>query len=187
MLRQVEVGGDVTTLDLSSLISQSEYQVTVTPGYQSGPGQAMTGSAITGEETFSLFYFNLKAGRWTSDPCAPSLLLFLLLCFLFLDRCGSCPKEPAVFRGGPDLFQSLLGPRSSGRGTLPHWLGQEGRQQLPVRKSIYFLLVSRRDVSQRNEKLLELLEKVLVFSWSVYEGLTDDLLESGSVVTVISI
>lgn len=149
------MGGDVTTLDLSSLISQSEYQVSVTPVYQSGPGQAMKGTAITGEEPLPLFYVSLKPSRWTSDPCVPFLLPFLLLCFLLMDRCGSCPKEPAVFRSGPDFLQSLLGPRSPRRGTLPHWLVQKGRKQLRVRKSIFLLLVSRLDVLQRNEKLLE--------------------------------
>lgn len=61
MVLQVEVGGDVTTLDLSGLISQNEYQVSVTPGYDSGPGQTMEGTAITGEETLYFFLFQTEA------------------------------------------------------------------------------------------------------------------------------
>ncbi|KAM4632936.1 collagen alpha-1(XII) chain isoform 4-T5 [Polymixia lowei] len=46
-LKEVEVNGDVTTLDLSSLISQTEYDVAVTPIYAEGPGTPMLGHAIT--------------------------------------------------------------------------------------------------------------------------------------------
>ncbi|XP_035534688.1 collagen alpha-1(XII) chain isoform X2 [Morone saxatilis] len=46
-LKEVEVNGDITTLDLSSLISQTEYDVAVTPVYDDGPGTPMLGSAIT--------------------------------------------------------------------------------------------------------------------------------------------
>ncbi|XP_051264915.1 collagen alpha-1(XII) chain isoform X3 [Dicentrarchus labrax] len=46
-LKEVEVNGDITTLDLSSLISQTEYDVAVTPVYDEGPGTPMLGSAIT--------------------------------------------------------------------------------------------------------------------------------------------
>ncbi|XP_053193439.1 collagen alpha-1(XII) chain [Scomber japonicus] len=47
-LKEVGVNGDVTTLDLSSLISQTEYDVAVTPVYAEGPGTPMLGSATTG-------------------------------------------------------------------------------------------------------------------------------------------
>uniref|UniRef100_A0A3B4BYX3 Collagen alpha-1(XII) chain n=1 Tax=Pygocentrus nattereri TaxID=42514 RepID=A0A3B4BYX3_PYGNA len=45
--KEVEVGGDVTTLPLTSLRSQTEYDVTVTPVYDEGPGNRMIGSEIT--------------------------------------------------------------------------------------------------------------------------------------------
>ncbi|XP_029902398.1 collagen alpha-1(XIV) chain-like [Myripristis murdjan] len=46
--KQVEVNGEVTTLSLSRLISQTEYDVTITPVYTEGPGTVMAGQAITG-------------------------------------------------------------------------------------------------------------------------------------------
>ncbi|XP_069371492.1 collagen alpha-1(XII) chain isoform X2 [Paralichthys olivaceus] len=46
-LKEAEVNGDITTLDLTSLISQTEYDVAVTPMYDEGPGTTMIGSAIT--------------------------------------------------------------------------------------------------------------------------------------------
>nr|XP_029137515.1 collagen alpha-1(XII) chain-like [Labrus bergylta] len=46
-LKEAEVDGGTTTLDLSSLISQTEYDVAVTPVYDEGPGTVMLGSAIT--------------------------------------------------------------------------------------------------------------------------------------------
>ncbi|XP_071323618.1 collagen alpha-1(XII) chain isoform X2 [Trachinotus anak] len=46
-IKDVEVNGDITTLDLSSLISQTEYDVAVTPIYDEGPGSPMLGTAIT--------------------------------------------------------------------------------------------------------------------------------------------
>uniref|UniRef100_A0A4W6EWK5 Collagen alpha-1(XII) chain n=1 Tax=Lates calcarifer TaxID=8187 RepID=A0A4W6EWK5_LATCA len=42
-----EVSGDITTLDLSNLVSQTEYDVAVTPVYDEGPAAPMLGSAIT--------------------------------------------------------------------------------------------------------------------------------------------
>uniref|UniRef100_H2MS91 Collagen alpha-1(XII) chain n=1 Tax=Oryzias latipes TaxID=8090 RepID=H2MS91_ORYLA len=46
-MKEVEVNGDITTLDLSSLISQTEYDVAVVPVYDAGTGAPMLGSAIT--------------------------------------------------------------------------------------------------------------------------------------------
>ncbi|ROL43009.1 Collagen alpha-1(XII) chain [Anabarilius grahami] len=46
-LKEVEVNGDITTLVLTSLRSQTEYDVAVTPIYDEGPGNTMIGSAIT--------------------------------------------------------------------------------------------------------------------------------------------
>ncbi|KAM3861132.1 collagen alpha-1(XII) chain-like [Diretmus argenteus] len=45
--KEVEVNGDITTLDLTSLISQTEYDVAVTPIYDEGPSNPMLGQAIT--------------------------------------------------------------------------------------------------------------------------------------------
>ncbi|CAK6977127.1 collagen alpha-1(XII) chain isoform X7 [Scomber scombrus] len=47
-LKEVDVNGDVTTLDLSGLFSQTEYDVAVTPVYAEGPGTPMLGTATTG-------------------------------------------------------------------------------------------------------------------------------------------
>lgn len=49
-LLQVEVNGDITTLQLTSLISQTEYDVAVTPMYDEGPTAPMLGTAITGPD-----------------------------------------------------------------------------------------------------------------------------------------
>uniref|UniRef100_A0A671SI91 Collagen alpha-1(XII) chain n=1 Tax=Sinocyclocheilus anshuiensis TaxID=1608454 RepID=A0A671SI91_9TELE len=46
-LKEVEVNGDITTLVLTSLRSQTEYDVAVTPVYDEGPGNPMLGNAIT--------------------------------------------------------------------------------------------------------------------------------------------
>ncbi|XP_029705380.1 collagen alpha-1(XII) chain isoform X1 [Takifugu rubripes] len=46
-LKEVEVSGEVTTQDLSGLISQTEYDVAVTPVYTGGSGTPMLGNAIT--------------------------------------------------------------------------------------------------------------------------------------------
>ncbi|XP_074472614.1 collagen alpha-1(XII) chain isoform X2 [Sebastes fasciatus] len=46
-LKEDEVNGDITTLDLPGLLSQTEYDVAVTPFYDEGPGSPMLQSAIT--------------------------------------------------------------------------------------------------------------------------------------------
>uniref|UniRef100_A0AAQ5ZVJ8 Collagen alpha-1(XII) chain n=1 Tax=Amphiprion ocellaris TaxID=80972 RepID=A0AAQ5ZVJ8_AMPOC len=46
-LKEAEVSGDITTLVLTNLISQTEYDVAVTPVYDEGPGAPMLGNAIT--------------------------------------------------------------------------------------------------------------------------------------------
>uniref|UniRef100_A0A3B4EY55 Collagen alpha-1(XII) chain n=1 Tax=Pundamilia nyererei TaxID=303518 RepID=A0A3B4EY55_9CICH len=46
-VKEIEVNGDITTLVLSSLISQTEYDLAVTPIYDDGPATPMLGSAIT--------------------------------------------------------------------------------------------------------------------------------------------
>nr|XP_043904663.1 collagen alpha-1(XIV) chain-like [Solea senegalensis] len=46
-LSEVQVSGDITSLHLSSLISMTEYKVTVTPVYDEGPGSPMLNTIIT--------------------------------------------------------------------------------------------------------------------------------------------
>ncbi|KAJ8270953.1 hypothetical protein GJAV_G00121110 [Gymnothorax javanicus] len=46
--KEIEVDGRVTNFDLASLISQTQYDVTVTPKYDAGPGNPMFGQATTG-------------------------------------------------------------------------------------------------------------------------------------------
>ncbi|KAK1796221.1 hypothetical protein P4O66_009300, partial [Electrophorus voltai] len=46
-VKEVYVEGDVTTLVLTNLRSQTEYNITVRPVYDEGPGNSMTGSEIT--------------------------------------------------------------------------------------------------------------------------------------------
>ncbi|MEQ2217025.1 hypothetical protein XENOCAPTIV_029712, partial [Xenoophorus captivus] len=48
----LEVGGRVTEKQLENLISQTEYTLAVTPIYDEGAGQPMTGSAITDFDCF---------------------------------------------------------------------------------------------------------------------------------------
>ncbi|KAL4649016.1 collagen alpha-1(XII) chain-like isoform X1 [Arapaima gigas] len=45
--KEIEVGGDVTTTVLESLISQTEYDVGVSPVYDEGSGNPMLGQAVT--------------------------------------------------------------------------------------------------------------------------------------------
>lgn len=54
---QVEVNGDITTLDLSGLTSQTEYDVAVTPIRVEGAGTPMLKNAVTGLDLFFLFFF----------------------------------------------------------------------------------------------------------------------------------
>lgn len=44
----------MTTRQLDNLISQTEYDLTVTPIYDEGPGQPMLGNAITGKTENSI-------------------------------------------------------------------------------------------------------------------------------------
>lgn len=77
---QVDVKGDITTLDLASLISQTEYNVVVTPIYAEGPGKPMLGNAVTGRKLlfiqFAHFFFiviKFLSHTHTSD-CAAGLV-----------------------------------------------------------------------------------------------------------------
>ncbi|KAI4799831.1 hypothetical protein KUCAC02_016631, partial [Chaenocephalus aceratus] len=46
---EAEVDGNIVTLDLSGLISQTEYDVAVTPVYDEGPINSLLGTAVTGQ------------------------------------------------------------------------------------------------------------------------------------------
>ncbi|TKS75342.1 Collagen alpha-1(XII) chain [Collichthys lucidus] len=61
-LKEVEVSGDITTLDLANLISQTEYDVAVTPMYDDGPGTPMLGTAITAPEHYMCFVYDVCEG-----------------------------------------------------------------------------------------------------------------------------
>ncbi|KAJ8389361.1 hypothetical protein AAFF_G00120690 [Aldrovandia affinis] len=45
--KEIEVEGDITTLDLMGLTSQTEYDLAVTPLYDEGPGNPMLGQGVT--------------------------------------------------------------------------------------------------------------------------------------------
>lgn len=72
LIFQVEVSGEITTQDLSGLISQTEYDVAVTPVYTEGSGTPMLGNAITGQffvlqQKFDDVSFLLL--NWTLSVC----------------------------------------------------------------------------------------------------------------------
>ncbi|MEQ2185825.1 hypothetical protein GOODEAATRI_022151 [Goodea atripinnis] len=75
----VEVNGDVTTLQLTSLLSQTEYDVAVTPMYDEGPGAPMLGTAITGPNL--IFFTSL---RYSADNL-DLLLGQLNMCIMIKD------------------------------------------------------------------------------------------------------
>lgn len=79
LIFQVDVSGEVTTQDLSGLISQTEYDVAVTPVYTEGSGTPMLGNAITGQFlALQLLFYLLKQNfddvsflllNWTLSVC----------------------------------------------------------------------------------------------------------------------
>ncbi|KAM8847495.1 collagen alpha-1(XII) chain isoform 4-T4 [Synchiropus picturatus] len=81
-LSEVEVSGDVTTLDLSGLISQTEYDVAVTPIYAEGPAVPMLGSAITdvvpAPKSLRFSEVTQTSFRATWDHGAPDVALYRL-------------------------------------------------------------------------------------------------------------
>lgn len=76
----MEVGGEVTSLDLAGLISQTEYNVVVAPIYTDGSGAPMLGSAVTGQ---CCVLHRLEVVTFSNQLC---------LCAI---RRGSGPQEPA--------------------------------------------------------------------------------------------
>ncbi|XP_076612407.1 collagen alpha-1(XII) chain isoform X2 [Chaetodon auriga] len=79
-LKEVEVNGDITTLDLSSLISQTEYDVAVTPVYDEGPGTPMLGNAITdvvpAPKNLQFSEVTMTSFRATWEHGAPDVALY---------------------------------------------------------------------------------------------------------------
>uniref|UniRef100_A0A671VWS0 Collagen type XII alpha 1 chain n=1 Tax=Sparus aurata TaxID=8175 RepID=A0A671VWS0_SPAAU len=79
-LKEVEVEGGITTLDLTSLISQTEYDVAVTPIYDEGPGSTMLGNAITdvvpAPKNLQFSEVTQSSFRATWDHGAPDVALY---------------------------------------------------------------------------------------------------------------
>uniref|UniRef100_A0A8C2I8G6 Collagen, type XII, alpha 1a n=1 Tax=Cyprinus carpio TaxID=7962 RepID=A0A8C2I8G6_CYPCA len=71
-LKELEVDGDVTSRGLDNLISQTEYDVAVTPVYDSGTGNPMLNQAITGNGLFPFIVFNATTtsltAKWDHAP-----------------------------------------------------------------------------------------------------------------------
>uniref|UniRef100_A0A096MGL7 Collagen alpha-1(XII) chain n=1 Tax=Poecilia formosa TaxID=48698 RepID=A0A096MGL7_POEFO len=79
-LKEVEVNGDITTLQLTSLISQTEYDVAVTPVYDEGPAAPMLGTAITdtvpAPKNLQFSEVTQNSFRATWEHGAPDVALF---------------------------------------------------------------------------------------------------------------
>ncbi|XP_058469849.1 collagen alpha-1(XII) chain isoform X2 [Solea solea] len=79
-LQETEVSGDITSLDLSSLISQTEYDVAVTPIYDEGPGSPMLGIAITdvvpAPKNLQFSDVTMTSFRATWEHSAPDVALY---------------------------------------------------------------------------------------------------------------
>uniref|UniRef100_A0A3B4UBZ5 Collagen type XII alpha 1 chain n=1 Tax=Seriola dumerili TaxID=41447 RepID=A0A3B4UBZ5_SERDU len=79
-VKDVEVSGDITTLDLTNLISQTEYDVAVTPIYDEGPGTPMLGTAITdvvpAPKNLQFSEVTQTSFRATWDHGAPDVALY---------------------------------------------------------------------------------------------------------------
>ncbi|XP_063079242.1 collagen alpha-1(XII) chain isoform X3 [Engraulis encrasicolus] len=79
-LQEVEVEGDITTLKLTNLISQTEYDVAVTPIYDEGPGNPMLGTAITdvvpAPKNLKTSEVTQTSFRATWEHGAPDVLLY---------------------------------------------------------------------------------------------------------------
>uniref|UniRef100_UPI0037E99097 collagen alpha-1(XII) chain n=1 Tax=Semicossyphus pulcher TaxID=241346 RepID=UPI0037E99097 len=79
-LKEAEVDGGTTTLDLSGLISQTEYDVAVTPVYDEGPGTLMLGSGITdvvpAPKNLQLSEVTQSSFRATWEHGAPDVALY---------------------------------------------------------------------------------------------------------------
>ncbi|XP_061901199.1 collagen alpha-1(XII) chain isoform X3 [Entelurus aequoreus] len=78
--KEREVGGDITTFDLSGLTSQTEYDVAVTPVYDEGPANPMLGNAITdvvpAPKNLQFSEVDLTSFRATWEHGAPDVALY---------------------------------------------------------------------------------------------------------------
>uniref|UniRef100_A0A8C8J3W5 Collagen type XII alpha 1 chain n=1 Tax=Oncorhynchus tshawytscha TaxID=74940 RepID=A0A8C8J3W5_ONCTS len=79
-LKEVEVNGVITSLPLANLISQSEYDVAVTPVYDAGVGNPMLGQAITdvvpAPQNLKLSEVTQTSFRATWEHGAPDVALY---------------------------------------------------------------------------------------------------------------
>uniref|UniRef100_A0A8C7D6D4 Collagen type XII alpha 1 chain n=1 Tax=Oncorhynchus kisutch TaxID=8019 RepID=A0A8C7D6D4_ONCKI len=79
-LKEVEVSGVITSLPLANLISQSEYDVAVTPVYDAGVGNPMLGQAITdvvpAPQNLKLSEVTQTSFRATWEHGAPDVALY---------------------------------------------------------------------------------------------------------------
>uniref|UniRef100_A0AAR2LH75 Collagen alpha-1(XII) chain n=1 Tax=Pygocentrus nattereri TaxID=42514 RepID=A0AAR2LH75_PYGNA len=73
--KEVEVGGDVTTLPLTSLRSQTEYDVTVTPVYDEGPGNRMI-DVVPAPKNLRFSEVTQTSFRATWEHGAPDVALY---------------------------------------------------------------------------------------------------------------
>ncbi|XP_051908747.1 collagen alpha-1(XII) chain-like isoform X2 [Hippocampus zosterae] len=96
--KEMEVLGDVTSLDVPGLTSQTEYDVAVTPVYDEGPGNPMLGMAVTdvvpAPKNLRFSNVDLTSFRATWEHAAPDVLLY---------RIGWAKK------GDGDFQSSILG------------------------------------------------------------------------------
>ncbi|XP_035986482.1 collagen alpha-1(XII) chain isoform X6 [Fundulus heteroclitus] len=80
--KEVEVNGDVTTLQLTQLLSQTEYNVAVTPIYDGGPADPMLGTAITdvvpAPKNLRFSEVTQTSFRATWEHAAPDVYLYRL-------------------------------------------------------------------------------------------------------------
>ncbi|XP_061561152.1 collagen alpha-1(XII) chain isoform X5 [Phycodurus eques] len=78
--KEVEVRSDVTTLDVTGLTSQTEYDVAVTPVYDEGPGNPMLGMGITdvvpAPKNLKFSDVDLTSFRATWEHGAPDVALY---------------------------------------------------------------------------------------------------------------
>ncbi|XP_066579143.1 collagen alpha-1(XII) chain isoform X2 [Amia ocellicauda] len=78
--KEIEVGGRTTTKVLDNLISQTEYDVAVTPVYDEGPGSPMLGQAVTdvvpAPRNLRFSEVTSTSFRATWDHAAPDVALY---------------------------------------------------------------------------------------------------------------
>uniref|UniRef100_A0A8C1VGQ8 Collagen alpha-1(XII) chain n=1 Tax=Cyprinus carpio TaxID=7962 RepID=A0A8C1VGQ8_CYPCA len=75
-LKEVEVNGDITTLVLTSLRSQTEYDVAVTPVFDEGPGNPMLDSVVPAPKNLRFSEVGQTTFRATWEHGAPDVELY---------------------------------------------------------------------------------------------------------------